>query len=768
MEKDKTIQEALAEVQRNVEEARRQKVMESHKQYVAEAGSFVGGVPSQMRPAPAPARAAYVPPPGYGSAPTWGSVISGSAAQNAQQGVPAVPTRPADVANQLATPNSPRPQAFEVNPQKDWERRYPSEIRTAPKPNSDIFNQRRVPDEIGNIAAPDSFNPKGGGTDKLYRPGIDLKRNPKPVPPAPEPKPVVPPAPEPKPKPVIPPAPQPAPQPAPEPAPAPQPAPAPKRREEFALKGGRGGDVGYAEPTRGGATSTYRDVGGGNIRSAADERASSGGTPEDPMNLRRRGMGNSPNVRMKEETNPMISAFLKLHNQTHPNIFEAAKKLDPVGKEDDDINNDGKVDSTDKYLKHRREVIGKKIRTEGAYPQIEEPAKPIRDQEGMARDAKSPVNQAIQSARGLNNQPDEQDLAKAAGQAAKDRAAAPAPGGGSSKSLSKPKKTNEDVQWSEAELAHIQSILEAQPVAPTPDEYSGPKDGPSIRNLTDETKKPMAKKPIKEEKVSITENLIDAAPPGENHLGVHELFGYLRDYNEDHDRSTDPEDPDEEGAKESRADINSTEKMIRKIHGQDTLDHVRNAIQSERHIRLGTNPGVNNHQAVKAHLDAAVRASRHFREETELEEARGKGAGRGRPAGAKSGANVGQMGGEGSGGGALHPTIQIKDAIQNGQVKDGKIELTHPETGETAKVPADEAKVFYAFHHSLNKAADKVTATNKFLTKHFGSGYSNDDNAEAQAQKDDTAGSAGYSAPSKVSLSKGVYVGGVDRYGNKL
>lgn len=36
-------------------------------------------------------------------------------------------------------------------------------------------------------------------------------------------------------------------------------------------------------------------------------------------------------------------------------------KLDPVGKEDDDINNDGKVDKTDKYLKNRRKTIGDKI-----------------------------------------------------------------------------------------------------------------------------------------------------------------------------------------------------------------------------------------------------------------------------------------------------------------------------------------------------------------------------------------------------------------------
>jgi hypothetical protein len=37
------------------------------------------------------------------------------------------------------------------------------------------------------------------------------------------------------------------------------------------------------------------------------------------------------------------------------------EKLDPVGHEDADINNDGKVDKTDKYLKHRRDVIAKNL-----------------------------------------------------------------------------------------------------------------------------------------------------------------------------------------------------------------------------------------------------------------------------------------------------------------------------------------------------------------------------------------------------------------------
>jgi hypothetical protein len=46
-------------------------------------------------------------------------------------------------------------------------------------------------------------------------------------------------------------------------------------------------------------------------------------------------------------------------------LYKAGKgveeALDPVGKEDEDINNDGKKDGTDKYLKNRRKAIGKAI-----------------------------------------------------------------------------------------------------------------------------------------------------------------------------------------------------------------------------------------------------------------------------------------------------------------------------------------------------------------------------------------------------------------------
>ena len=51
---------------------------------------------------------------------------------------------------------------------------------------------------------------------------------------------------------------------------------------------------------------------------------------------------------------------------------KAGKGLDPVGKEDDDINNDGKVNKTDSYLKNRRKTIGNAIANEEVIYEKEE------------------------------------------------------------------------------------------------------------------------------------------------------------------------------------------------------------------------------------------------------------------------------------------------------------------------------------------------------------------------------------------------------------
>jgi len=50
--------------------------------------------------------------------------------------------------------------------------------------------------------------------------------------------------------------------------------------------------------------------------------------------------------------------MIKLKSMLGLKVLEA---LDPVGKEDADIDNDGDVDASDEYLKNRRDVVSKKV-----------------------------------------------------------------------------------------------------------------------------------------------------------------------------------------------------------------------------------------------------------------------------------------------------------------------------------------------------------------------------------------------------------------------
>ena len=54
---------------------------------------------------------------------------------------------------------------------------------------------------------------------------------------------------------------------------------------------------------------------------------------------------------------------LKAIAEAYQSVYE--KKLDPVGKEDGDVNNDGKKDSTDSYLMNRRNAIEKSMKDKG-------------------------------------------------------------------------------------------------------------------------------------------------------------------------------------------------------------------------------------------------------------------------------------------------------------------------------------------------------------------------------------------------------------------
>ena len=80
-------------------------------------------------------------------------------------------------------------------------------------------------------------------------------------------------------------------------------------------------------------------------------------------------------LQKQQQERQMVNASVELHdaegNLTHeiidvitPDPLVEKKKLDPVGKEDSDVDNDGKVDDTDSYLKNRRKAIAKAMKKE--------------------------------------------------------------------------------------------------------------------------------------------------------------------------------------------------------------------------------------------------------------------------------------------------------------------------------------------------------------------------------------------------------------------
>ena len=61
-------------------------------------------------------------------------------------------------------------------------------------------------------------------------------------------------------------------------------------------------------------------------------------------------------------TNQRLSALYEDMGNILNRYYEIDEALDPVGKEDGDVDNDGDTDDSDKYLKKRRAAIGKAIK----------------------------------------------------------------------------------------------------------------------------------------------------------------------------------------------------------------------------------------------------------------------------------------------------------------------------------------------------------------------------------------------------------------------
>lgn len=66
-------------------------------------------------------------------------------------------------------------------------------------------------------------------------------------------------------------------------------------------------------------------------------------------------------LRKLKESLTLSEEELKALQEIEDSLELTTEKLDAVGQEDDDVDNDGDVDSSDDYLKNRRDVVSKKV-----------------------------------------------------------------------------------------------------------------------------------------------------------------------------------------------------------------------------------------------------------------------------------------------------------------------------------------------------------------------------------------------------------------------
>ncbi len=72
-------------------------------------------------------------------------------------------------------------------------------------------------------------------------------------------------------------------------------------------------------------------------------------------------LGNDINLRTNDPEEMMLE-IMEPREEKQLASGLTNEELDPIGQEDDDINNDGKVDKTDSYLKNKRKSIAKNIK----------------------------------------------------------------------------------------------------------------------------------------------------------------------------------------------------------------------------------------------------------------------------------------------------------------------------------------------------------------------------------------------------------------------
>ena len=121
-------------------------------------------------------------------------------------------------------------------------------------------------------------------------------------------------------------------------------------------------------------------------------------------------LGNKDDEALQTRLWNQVASNLKSLGEMHGTEFNVTtitekKKLDPVGKEDGDVNNDGKKDKTDSYLMNRRKAIGKAMAKEEA-EQIEEgdgdPCWDTHKKVGMKKKGNKMVNNCVPKNESFN------------------------------------------------------------------------------------------------------------------------------------------------------------------------------------------------------------------------------------------------------------------------------------------------------------------------------------------------------------------------------
>ena len=171
---------------------------------------------------------------------------------------------------------------------------------------------------------------------------------------------------------------------------------------------------------------------------------------------------------MKNPAFEEVSPLRKGWTEAYGSMYE--KKMDPVGKEDGDIDNDGDEDSSDKYLAKRRKAIAKSMKEEGEIRYPTEPKKKFskdKTDPGVAAGRKAAKEMGLKHNEGY--MPVNQAKVDSQKKKAYDKDMA-AQSKGDTKEADKQfkrrmamdsqiKMKKEEVTFSEAELARIEEIV---------------------------------------------------------------------------------------------------------------------------------------------------------------------------------------------------------------------------------------------------------------------------------------------------------------------